>query len=174
VLENSAKAVLGVADGGAEALRFDSVKATPGQSLRDYLTSGWIDGLLDSSIREGTVNGLPAVFADARAGDWNFRVAVIAFHNDIYRIIFAIKAMTAEAGERFDAAINTFRPITPEEERQARPLHIRLALAGPGDSATTLAAKMVLNDQPVEQFELLNGLDGPQLKPGESYKIIAY
>ncbi len=134
-LENSAQAVLGVADGGAEALRFDSVRAPEGKSLTDYLTSGWIDGLLTSTIRPGTVNGLPAVFADARAGEWNFRVAVVAFHDDLYRIIFAIRAMTPDADKKFDESINSFRPITPEEAKLAQPLHIRLALAGPGDNA---------------------------------------
>ena len=43
-----------MADGGAEALRFDSVQGAEGKSLKDYLTSGWIDGLLTSTIRPGT------------------------------------------------------------------------------------------------------------------------
>jgi predicted Zn-dependent protease len=173
-LENSAQAVLGVADGGAEALRFDSVRAPEGKSLTDYLTSGWIDGLLASTIRPGNVNGLPAVFADARAGEWNFRVAVVAFHDDLYRIIFAIRAMTPEADKKFDESINSFRPITPEEAKLAQPLHLRLAVAAAGDNAAALAEKMVLTDRPVQQFQLLNGLDGDQLKAGETYKIVAY
>lgn len=173
-LENSAQAVLGVADGGAEALRFDSVRAPQGKSLTDYLTSGWIDGLLSSTIRTGTVNDLPAVFADARAGEWNFRVAVIAFHDDLYRIIFAIKAMTPAADRKFNESINSFRPITPEEEKLAQPLHIRLAVAAAGDTAQTMADKMALTDRPLQQFQLLNGLDAEQLKPGETYKIVAY
>jgi predicted Zn-dependent protease len=172
-LENSAQAVLGVADGGAEALRFDSVRAPKDKNLTDYLTSGWIDGLLTSSIRSGTVNGLPAVFADARAGEWNFRVAVISFHDDIYRIIFAVRDLTEAANKKFDDSINSFRAITPEEEKLALPLRLRLAVAGPNDAAANLAAKMVLADRPLEQFELLNGLEGEQLKAGDSYKIVA-
>jgi predicted Zn-dependent protease len=174
VLENSAQAVLGVANGGAEALRFDSVRMPAGKTLKDYLTSGWIDGLLASTIREGRVNGLPAVFADARAGDWNFRVAVIAFHDDVYRIIFAVRTLTPEASKTFDDSIGSFQPITPEDAQLARPLHLRLATALPGDNAESLAARMVLSARPVEQFELLNGLDSDQLKPGEIYKIVAY
>ncbi|WP_298359375.1 M48 family metalloprotease [Rhodoblastus sp.] len=174
VLQNSAQAVLGVVSGGAEALRFDSVRAPAGKSLKAYLTSGWIDGLLASSIREDKVNGLPAVYADARAGEWNFRVAVIAFNDDIYRMIFAVKAMTPETSRRFDESIASFHPITPDEQKLAQPLHLRLAVAGLGDNAATLAARMALTDRPLEQFELLNGLDSDQLKPGESYKIVAY
>ena len=174
VLENSAQAVLGVASGGVEALRFDSVRAPADKGLRAYLTSGWIDGLLASSIREDKVNGLPAVFADARAGEWNFRVAAIAFNGDIYRMIFAVKAMTPETSKKFDASIASFHPITPDEKKLAQPLDLRLAVAGLGDNAATLAAKMALTDRPLEQFELLNGLPDDQLKPGESYKIVAF
>jgi predicted Zn-dependent protease len=173
-LENSAQAVLGVANGGTEALRFDSVRAPADKSLRAYLTSGWIDGLLASSIREGSVNGLPAVYADARAGEWNFRVAVIAFNGDIYRMIFAVKAMTPETSRKFDDSIGTFHAVTPDERKMAQPLRLRLAVAGLGDTAETLAAKMVLTDRPVEQFELLNGLDSDHLTQGETYKIVAF
>jgi predicted Zn-dependent protease len=174
VLENSAQAVLGVAGGGAEALRFDSVRAPAGKSLRAYLTSGWIDGLLASSIREGEVNGLPAVYADARAGEWNFRVAAVAFNGDIYRMIFAVKAMTPETSRRFDDSIATFHPVTPDELKLAQPFVLRVVTAGFGDNAGSLAAKMVLTDRPLEQFELLNGLDSDQLKMGERYKIVAF
>jgi predicted Zn-dependent protease len=172
VLENSAQAVLGVADGGAEALRFDSMRAPPGKSLTDYLTSGWIDGLLASTIATGTVNGLPAVFADARAGDWNFRIAVIEFHDDLYRIVFAIKALNEEASKKFNASIDSFHPITPEEAKLAQPLHLRLAIAAPGDTASSFAEKMALTDRPLQQFQLLNGLEGEQLRAEESYKIV--
>lgn len=174
VLENSAQAVLGVAEGGAEALRFDSVRATPGQSLKDYLTSGWIDGLIASSIREASVNNLPAAFADARAGEWNFRVAVIGFHDDIYRVIFAARALTPTTAAKFDAAVNSFRAITPEELALARPLHLRVIKAGGGDTLQILAEKMALPDRPQQQFEVLNGLDGDAIKPGESYKIVSF
>ena len=43
VLENTAQAVLGVRDGGAQALRLDVVRVPAEQSLPDYLASGWIE-----------------------------------------------------------------------------------------------------------------------------------
>lgn len=172
VLENSAQAVLGVADGGAEALRLDSVRAPHGKTLVEYLSSGWIDGLLDSSIQSTQINGMPAALANARAGEWNFRVAVIAFHDDFYRIIFAVRSLTPEADERFNRSIGSFAPITPAEAARAQPLHLRRAVAGPLDSADSLAAKMSGLDRPLDQFLLLNELDGPALKMGETYKIV--
>ena len=173
VLENSSQAVLGVAEGGAEALRLDSVRAPQGKTLSDYLTSGWIDGLMTSSIQTKEINGMPAVLANARAGEWNFRVAVIAYRDDVYRIIFAVKSLTPEADERFARSIASFGPIKPEEAGQAQPLHLRLAVAGLGDTAETMAQKMTWLDRPVEHFLLLNGLESPTLKAGETYKIIA-
>ena len=109
---------------------------------------------------------MPAVLADARAGEWNFRVAVIAFNGDIYRMIFAVKSMTPETSRKFDQSIASFHPITPQEQKLAQPLHLRLAVAGAGDNAATMAAKMALTDRPLEQFELLNGLDSDQLNAG--------
>ena len=171
-LENSHAAVLGVANGGAEALRLDSVRAPTDRSLRDYLTSGWIDGLLPSSIESAQVNGLPAVFADARAGEWNFRVAVIAWRDDLYRIIFAVKALTPEAQQTFAASIGSFRPLAPEEARLASPLRLRIVVARPADTVATLAARMATADHAAEQFQTLNAIDEAGVKPGESYKII--
>ena len=173
VLENSSQAVLGVAEGGAEALRLDSVRAPQGKTLSEYLTSGWIDGLLTSSVQTTEINGMPAELANARAGEWNFRVAVIAYHDDIYRIIFAVKSLTPEADQRFAKSIASFGPIKPEEAAQAQPLHLRLAMAGLGENAETMARKMDWLDRPVEHFLLLNGLESPALKTAETYKIIA-
>lgn len=173
VLENSSQAVLGVAAGGAEALRLDSVHAPAGKSLEEYLNSGWIDGLLVSTIRSTQINGLPAVLASARAGEWNFKVAVIAYNDDVYRIIFAVKALTDAVDQRFLTSIESFRPLSPQEAAQVQPLRLRLAIATPGETADSMAAKMVVPAQPLDHFLLLNGLEAPVLTPGETYKLIA-
>ncbi|MBB4199699.1 putative Zn-dependent protease [Rhodoblastus sphagnicola] len=172
-LENSHAAVLGVANGGAEALRLDSVRAPEGKSLSDYLTSGWIDGLLSSTIETGQVNGLPAVFADARAGEWNFRVAVIAYRDDLYRIIFAVKALTPEARQNFTTSIGSFRALAPEEIKTASALRLRIVAAGARDTLATLAARMAVGDHAVEQFEMLNEIAEAGVKPGDVCKIVA-
>src|SRR6185437_4698154 len=41
-LDNTAEAVLGLKDGGGQALRLDVVSVPPGQTLGAYLTSGWM------------------------------------------------------------------------------------------------------------------------------------
>jgi predicted Zn-dependent protease len=174
VLENSAQAVLGVKAGGLEALRLDSVSLDAAMPLETYIASGWIDGLLPSSVESIDVNGMPAVIASARAGEWNFRIAVIRFDpNEVYRLIFAIRNLNDEADRRFRASIDSFRHITPEEASDVRPLRIVIVTSQPGDTAETLGSKMGVLDQPLEHFELINGLkEAGSLPAGEHYKIV--
>lgn len=174
VLENSAQAVLGVKAGGAEALRLDSVRLTAATSLKSYIGSGWIDGLLRSSVESLDVNGMPAITATARAGEWNFRVAVIRFDSSqVYRLIFAIHSLTDDAEKRFRASIQSFHHATPDEIARVRPLHIVIVTARPDDRAETLATKMGIINQPLENFELLNNLHHTgSLQVGEHYKIV--
>jgi Putative Zn-dependent protease len=111
VLENSTQAVLGIKEGGAEALRLDSVAVPEAQTLEDYVHSGWIDGLVESSVAKIEINSMPAITASARSGEWNFRLAVIRFADDeVYRMIFATHGLD-DAHER---------PIANRSIRSAR------------------------------------------------------
>ena len=173
VLENTAQAVLGVAGGGAEALRLDSVTVSGDTTLENYLASGWIDGLQTDSVSTLTVNGLPAATALAKSGDWRFRVGVIRLGTDVYRLIFATTSLTPDADKRYLEAINSFRRISTEEAGKLRPLHLQIVTAGPGDTAQSLSGRMAVTDRPLEYFLLLNGLDrAGALKAGERYKIV--
>jgi predicted Zn-dependent protease len=174
VLENSAQAVLGVKPGGLEAMRLDSVRLADATSLESYIGSGWIDGLLRSSIQSIEVNGMPALTAVARAGEWNFRIALIRFDaTQVYRLIFAIHTLSADAEQQFRAAIDSFRHTTDDEAARVRPLHIVIVTARDGDLAETLATKMEVLNRPLENFELLNNLRGTgPLRVGEHYKIV--
>ncbi len=174
VLENSTKAVLGVKEGGAEALRLDSVSVPNTTPLETYAASGWIDGLVASSVEAIDVNGMPAITATARAGEWNFRLAVVRFSpNEVYRMIFATHALDQGREKQFRAAIDSFKKIDPDEAGRVKPLRIGLLTAKPGDTAASISARMVVSDKPLETFELLNGLEsaGP-LAAGQRYKLV--
>jgi predicted Zn-dependent protease len=174
LLENSAQAVLGIKDGGQEALRLDSVRVPQTTTLETYIASGWIDGLLPSSVQSMEINGMQAVTANARAGEWNFRIAIIRFGtNDVYRLIFAARSFNDETDKQFRESIDSFRRASSEEIASTRPLRISVVTAKPGDKAEAFSLKMSVLDRPLEQFLLLNGLDqaGP-LQPGERYKIV--
>lgn len=174
ILENSTQAVLGIKDGGAEALRLDSVSVPESQTLDAYIHSGWIDGLMNSSVETIDVNGMPAITATARAGEWNFRLAVIRFSNvEVYRLIFATHGLDDAHEAAFRASIDSFRRIDPAEAGAVKPLRIAIVTAGPADTAAALSNKMVVPDKPLETFLLLNGLDqDSKLIPGTRYKLV--
>lgn len=173
VLENTSQAVLGVANGGSEALRLDSVQISSDMTLEAYLNSGWIEGLQPASVRTLSINGLPAATATAHSGDWHFRLAAIRLGTDVYRLIFATRTLDDDSDRRFRASIDTFRRLSSDELPRLRPLHLAIATAAQGDTAEAFSGRMIVSDRPLEHFLLLNGLDrtGP-LKVGQKYKII--
>ena len=171
-LENTAQAVLGVKDGGGQALRVDVVKVPAEQSLADYLVSGWIDNVDKESIEQLTVNGFPAATAAAKGDQWAFRLYVVRFGNEVYRFIFAAKHRSAEIDRVFREAVNSFRRLTPAEVQGAKSLHLKTVTMGQ-ESAAEMARRMAIPDRPLERFLILNGrtaADPP--KPGDQVKII--
>ncbi len=173
ILENSAKALLGLADGGAEALRLDSVALPAGTTLETYLTAGWIEGLKQSSIETRTINGLQAALATARSGDWSFRVATIRFGTDAYRLIFATRNLTPAVDRRFIDAIETFRRLPTDEIGRIKPLRLAIVTARATDTIESLASRMALAEHQLDNFLLLNGLEKTSaIATGRQYKIV--
>src|SRR6185369_12137662 len=95
-LDNTAQAVLGVKEGGGQALRLDVVRVPAEQTLADYLTSGWIENIDRKTVEEVSINGLQAATATAKGDQWVFRLYAVRFGTDVYRFIFASKRTTAE------------------------------------------------------------------------------
>ena len=69
VIDNSAAAV--TASGPGEiAIRFDGVVIDKNLALADYVQSGWVAGLEETSVRSETINGNEAAIARAQAEGW--------------------------------------------------------------------------------------------------------
>jgi predicted Zn-dependent protease len=171
-LDNTAQAVLGVKEGGGQALRVDVVKVPAEQSLTDYLVSGWIDNVDKDTVEELTVNDFPAATAAAKGDQWAFRLYVVRFGNEVYRFIFAAKQKSAELDRMFREAVNTFRRLSPAEIQGAKSLHLKVVTVQ-GESAEQIAARMAISDRRLERFLVLNGLkSGDPLKPGDQVKIV--
>jgi predicted Zn-dependent protease len=67
----------------------------------------------------------------------------------------------------------SFKQLSPQEAAAARPPHIRVVTVAAGETAESLARRMVLKDHAVERFRVLNGLDaGQQPRAGDRVKII--
>ncbi len=172
-LENTAQAVLGIKEGGGQALRLDVVQVPSEQSLGDYLTSGWIEKVDKSTVEELTISGFPAATALAKGEQWTFRLYAIRFGSDVYRFIFAGKHKTPEMDHAFRQSVGTFRRMSLAEIEQAKPLRLKMITVSPGDTVERLASRMAIPERRVERFRVLNGLEaGQSLKPGDRVKIV--
>jgi predicted Zn-dependent protease len=172
-LENTAQAVVGVREGGTQAMRFDVVRVPAEQSLGDYLNSGWMEHVDRSTTEDLTVNGFPAATAVARGDQWQFRVYALRFGSDVYRFIFAARQRSGETDRNFRETVNSFRRLSLSEIQEARPLRIKVITAQPGDTVESLAHRMAGVDRQLERFRLLNGLDRTAgIKARDRVKIV--
>jgi len=172
-LDNTAQAVIGVREGGDQAMRFDVVRVPAEQSLGEYLNSGWMENVDKNSTEQLTINGFPAASVTARGDQWQFRVYALRFGSDVYRFIFAAKQKNAESEQNARETIRSFRRLTLEEIQAARPLRIKIVSVQPGDTVESLSRRMGGVDHPEARFRMLNGLDNnAKVKPGERVKIV--
>jgi predicted Zn-dependent protease len=172
-LDNTAQAVIGVRDGGSQAMRFDVVRVPSEQTLGDYLNSGWMENVDKSSTEDLTINGFPAASAIAHGDQWQFKVYALRFGSDVYRFIFATRQKTTESERNARETVNSFRRLTLEEIQAARPLRIKVITVQPGDTVDSLSHRMAGVDRPAERFRVLNGLDvHAQVKARDRVKIV--
>jgi predicted Zn-dependent protease len=172
-LDNTAQAVIGVREGGTQAMRFDVVRVPAEQSLADYLNSGWMEGVDKGSTEDLMINGFPVASASANGDQWQFKVYALRYGSDVYRFIFAAKQRNTESERNARETVNSFRRLTLEEIQAARPLRIKVITAQPGDTVESLAHRMTGVDRPAERFRILNGLDQhAQVKPRDRVKIV--
>ncbi|CAM5288177.1 putative metalloprotease yggG OS=Afipia felis OX=1035 GN=yggG PE=4 SV=1 [Afipia felis] len=172
-LDNTAQAVVGVREGGAQALRFDVVRVPQEVALSTYLKSGWMENVDKESVEDSTIGGYPAATATANSDQWHFRIYALRIGGDVYRFIFAAKDKTAEAEKSFRETVNSFRRLTLAEIQAARPLRIKIVSVKPGDTVESMSRRMQGVDRPLERFRILNGLDQhASLRQNERVKIV--
>ena len=172
-LDNTAQAVIGVREGGAQAMRFDVVRVPAEQGLGDYLNSGWMENVDKSSTEDITINGLPAASAVASGDQWQFKVYALRFGSDVYRFIFAAKQKSTESERNARETVNSFRRLTLDEIQSARPLRIKVINVQPGDTVESLSHRMAGVDRAAERFRIINGLEAhAQIKARDRVKIV--
>jgi predicted Zn-dependent protease len=155
-------------------MRFDGVTVGTASSPAAYLASGWVNGLQPETIKQLSINGLQAATAHAKAGRWNFRIAVIQVGPSMYRIIFADRGDGSAIGTALQSTLSSFRKLMPAETARLRPLRIDIVRARRGDTVSSLAGRMRGTEQKLKLFKILNGLDnGAGVEAGEVYKIVS-
>jgi predicted Zn-dependent protease len=173
VIDNASDAVLATGADGT-ALRFDAVALVRGADLGQYLASGWVNGLKESSVTRFTVNGMPAASAHASAKGWEFRIAIVqADSGATYRFIFANEAATAGLEKAASETVASFRQLDQRTLASLKPLTIRIVTARAGDTTDTIAARMSGVDRPRQLFLVLNELKpGQAIAPGTKVKVV--
>jgi predicted Zn-dependent protease len=125
------------------------------------------------TVEQFTVNGFPAAGASAKGNEWSFRLYTVRFGSDVYRFIFAAKQPTRAAYKSFRDTVNSFRRMTLQEVRDAKPLRLKLVTVRLGDTIDSMARKMATGDKKRERFLVLNGLNaGESLAPGSQVKVV--
>jgi predicted Zn-dependent protease len=171
-LQNSKGAVVGVA-GDGEAVRFDSADVPQAMALTDYLKSGWIAGLRPDTVKQESNNGIEMASGVAATDQWNFRVSVMRYGGRVYRFIFAAKIDSPQFARGAEQTLRSFREATSKDVSSIRKLSIRTIVAGPVDTADSLARRMSNLTRGTELFYILNNLyPGDPVTPGAKYKIV--
>ncbi|AYD02913.1 metalloprotease [Neorhizobium sp. NCHU2750] len=172
-IDNKVEAVLATGPNEA-AVRFDGVAAGDNNNLANYLTSGWVAGLQPDTVKETTINGLPAATARASAERWDFDVTVIRVGDQIFRFLTAVPKGSDTLESTADTLRNSFRKMTPAEIASLKPLRVRVITVGPSDTLASLANRMMGTDRKLDLFKLLNALPaGATVSPGQKMKIIS-
>jgi predicted Zn-dependent protease len=173
VIDNTSDAVLATGADGT-ALRFDAVALVRGADLGQYLASGWVNGLNETSISRFTVNGMPAAAAHASAKGWEFRIAIVqAETGATYRFIFANESATPGLEEAATETVASFRRLDQRTLASLKPLRVRIVTARAGDSEETLVRGMRGVDRPRELFRALNHTaPGAPITAGTKLKVV--
>ncbi len=172
-IDNKVEAVLATGPGDI-AIRFDGVADNQRRSLTNYISSGWVTGLLPETIQSIKVNGLEAATAKATAERWDFDITVIRIGSQIFRFLTAVPKGSPTLQTTADTLRATFRQITPQEAASLKPLRVRIVTVQPGDTIGTLAGRMMVAERKLELFKLINALDATAtVTPGRRVKIIS-
>ncbi len=171
-IDNAAAAV--TASGPGEfAIRFDGVALKEGVALTDYLRSGWVSGLDESSVRTETINGNPAAIATARAEGWQFDVTVIRAGNQVYRLLSAAPASATGLDAVARQVSMSFRLLSAQEKASLKPLKVRVVTVKAGETVGSIAASMSGVDRKLDLFRLINALPpGASVSTGDRVKVI--
>ncbi|MBL4599250.1 MAG: M48 family metalloprotease [Rhizobiaceae bacterium] len=155
------------------ATRFDAAVLSKRKSLAGYLKSGWINGLINETIREETVNGLPAATALAAADGWRFRIQVIRNGEQLYRFITAAPQSNLQVSAVSEKITGSLHVLSEREIGALSPLRIKIVTASKRDTLGSLAKQMRGVGNRVKLFKVLNSLSaGAKVQAGQQYKIV--
>ncbi len=171
-IENNKDAVL-AAGPGEFAIRFDGVEVAQSIPLTDYVKSGWVTGLIESSVIPTTINGIEAAMGSAQAERWQFHITVLRIKGRVYRFLTAAPSNAKGVADVATSVTSTFTAMSETERLALKPTRVRIVTVSAGDTVGSLSARMIGTDRPQELFRLINGLAaGQSVSVGERVKIV--
>ena len=157
IIDNSAAAVTATGPGDM-AIRFDGVAVDKRTRLTDYIRSGWVAGLQDSSVEARTINGNEAASARAAAEGWQFDITVVRAGDQVYRLLTAAPVASTQLDSVAATVGGSFKLLSAQEKAALKPLRIRIVTVQPGQTTGAIAAQMVGVDRKLDLFRVLNAL----------------
>ncbi|WP_273756571.1 M48 family metalloprotease [Bartonella sp. MM73XJBT] len=155
------------------AIRFDAIPRPFALSASEYLKSGWIIGLDESSVHPITIQGHLGAQARAVNAHWQFDVVVIFFKNHAFRFLTAAPHHSQHFEEIATKTIQSFHSLSSSQFKELKPLRIRVVRVQQGESVASLANKMQTATHKETFFRILNALSPTQtLRAGTDVKII--
>ncbi len=155
------------------AIRFDAVPLPANMSASDYLKSGWIIGLDESSVNPIMIHSLHGAHAHAANEQWQFDVVVILFNNYIFRFLTAAPHHFKNFESVAKSTVQSFHPLSSLQLKKLQPLKIRVVRVKPQESIASLANKMQGTVHKEKLFRIINELSPTQtLTAGTRVKII--
>jgi len=160
-------------------IRFDNAGEIYGGPMRGYIAERWGRQALLANLEPLAVNGMEGASAVTRlntqGGPVDIRFTAIRFAPDrIYRFQFIAPAQVAQAwGPEFGKVTGSFRRLSEQEARLAKPRRVALVRADARDRVEGLAERFAAADHRAERFRALNGLKpDDQVAAGRLYKIV--
>jgi predicted Zn-dependent protease len=181
-LINAPSAVIG-GDRSGRGMKFDGGKLEGAASMPAYLSEVWAKELKIpqvDNVRAFEIDGMPAASGgtSGRTNDGKevgvALAAIRAGDGQVYRFLFLSPGgMNQNEARAYQQTVESFERLSAAESTDFKPKRIQVVRAEAGDDAEDFARRMAVDDLPLEQFLVLNGLaEGEAVAAGSLVKII--
>ncbi|MEP0390780.1 MAG: M48 family metalloprotease [Erythrobacter sp.] len=174
---NSSSAVSINGQGGQGQLTLASYSGDLASYVRQQFTAlgGENNQLAPQTLERTTVNGLSAVYGQARVnnGDSQVDVTVFAYEFANDRAYHFATITPAGSTNPFGSMFQSMRRITASEAGQVIPRRLDVVTVQRGDTISGLARRMAYENGQEERFRVLNGFSqGDVLRAGQKVKLV--
>jgi predicted Zn-dependent protease len=168
-----------VGKGKNAVMVFDLADAPPSGALTTYISNGWQKGAKVSDVQSFQVNGMEAAtgLAQASVSGTPVIVRLVAIRQSaklVYRFLYATPPESFDAMDSsFLASARSFREIDAQTAASFPPKRIRVITVAAGDTVSSLAQKMAVDEAKVDWFRVINHLPAnASLQAGQKVKIV--